>query len=387
MLQRRDFIKQIALGSLCLGFPSLLSARSMTNKTVILLELSGGNDGLNTVIPYADPLYYTLRKNIAIPKEKIIPINEHLGFHPSLEGFSKIFQSGDMAILQGVGYPDPNRSHFRSIEIWESASDTDTYLDSGWITDTFLHNSASHPIDGIIMGKHSQGPLFGQGIKTVDINDPDRFIRRSKHLKNPHANPTQHNHALTHLLNVQREINTSRELFSKKLIPSDKFSDEGFAKDRFSKELYQAARVIVSDLGIPVIKISLGGFDTHSYQLNHQAKLLEQLDIGLSQLRKTLKQHGKWEDTLILTYGEFGRRVAENASRGTDHGKANVHFALGGKVKGGIYGKHPRLDDLDNGDLRYSMDFRSIDKTIVEDWWGYKTTDRLRAFKKVAYLR
>ena len=314
MLQRRDFIKQVALGSLCLGFPSLLSAKNMTSKTVILLELAGGNDGLNTVIPHADPLYYSLRKNIAIPKEKIIPINKHLGFHPSLEGFSKIFQSGEMAILQGVGYPNPNRSHFRSIEIWESASDTDQYFDSGWITDTFLYNSASHPIDGIILGKNSQGPLFGKGIKTVDINDPDRFVRRSKHLKNPHTDLTQHNHALTHLLNVQREINTSRELFNKKLIPSDKSPDDGFSKNRFSKDLYQAARVIVSDLGIPVIKVSLGGFDTHSYQLNRQAKLLEQLDTGLSQLRKTLKQHGKWDDTLIITYGEFGRRVAENAS-------------------------------------------------------------------------
>jgi uncharacterized protein (DUF1501 family) len=386
MLKRRNFIKYLSAAGVYIGFPSFLDAKILGGKTLILVELKGGNDGLNTITPYNDPLYYSLRKNISIKKDEVVPINQDIGFHPALKDMHKMFKDDDLAILQGVGYSNPNRSHFRSIEIWESASKSDKYLDDGWVTEAFLKNNAQNEIDGIVMGKNSLGPMFGKGLKTLDIDNPDKFIKSSKYLRKSKKSVVN-NKALSYLLNVQKEINNSRSLFAKKLISSKKFSPEYFAKDSFSKALYQSARIILSDLNVPVIKVSLGSFDTHSYQLNRQAKLFKMLNAGLMQLRHALKQNGRWDDTLVVTYSEFGRRVRENASKGTDHGKASVHFAMGGKVRGGLYGKYPSLNDLDEGDLRYNLDFKSIDNTIVQDWWGYKTIKRLSQYKKINFIK
>ncbi len=383
MLDRREFIRYLMASGLFLSFPSILNAKELNGKTLILVELKGGNDGLNTIIPYGNPLYYDLRKSISIEKNRIIPIDKDIGFHPSLRGLSDIYKDGDLAILQGVGYANPNKSHFRSIEIWESASKSDQYLDNGWITDIFLNNPVQNEIDGIVMGKNSLGPMYGKGIKTLDIDNPDRFIQRSKYMKKTEDNGLVHDLALNYLLNVQKEINNSKKLLAKKLISSKKFNSKGFSKNSFSRDLYQTCRIILSQLNIPVIKVSLGSFDTHTYQLNRQNKLLKTLGNGLAELKKALKENGKWEDTLIVTYSEFGRRVSENASKGTDHGKASMHFMLGGKVNGGLYGKFPSLSDLDNGDLRYNLDFKSINNTIVEDWWGYKATKRLKDYNKI----
>ncbi len=386
MFDRREFIKYMAASGLFLGFPSLINAREIVGKTLILVELKGGNDGLNTIIPYGNPLYYSLRKNISIAKDRIIPIDDYVGFHPALKEFSNLFKDGDMAILQGVGYPHPNRSHFRSIEIWESASRSDEYLDNGWVTDVFVNNSVENELDGIVMGKNSPGPMFGKGIKILDISNPDRFIKRSKHMKSIASSNIGNNKALNYLLNVQQEIRNSRELFAKRLISSSKLNQNTFSKNSFSKTMYQVARVLLSNLNVPVIKVSLGSFDTHTYQLKKHTRLLKIFGDAMVELREVLKRAGKWNDVLIVTYSEFGRRVKENASRGTDHGKASVHFAIGGKINGGLYGKYPDLGDLDGGDLRYNLDFRSIDNTIVEDWWGYNSTSRLREYPKIKKL-
>ncbi|NOX15141.1 MAG: DUF1501 domain-containing protein [Epsilonproteobacteria bacterium] len=386
MLERRGFIKYLTASGLFLGFPGFLNAKELNGKTLILVELKGGNDGLNTIIPYGDSLYYDLRKNISIEKNKIIPINNHIGFHPSLAKLNDIYKDGDLAILQGVGYENPNKSHFRSIEIWESASQSNEYLENGWITNVFLNNSAQNDLDGIVMGKNSLGPMFGKGIKTLDIDNPDKFIKRSKQMKNIVANNSIHDRALNYLLNVQKEIINSRELFAQKLISSKKFTNRGFSKNSFSKDMYETARVILSDFKVPVIKVSLGSFDTHSYQVNKQAKLLKIFADGLAEFKNALKENGNWDDILLVTYSEFGRRVRENASKGTDHGKANVHFAMGGKIKGGLHGKYPSLSDLDDGDLRYNLDFKSIYNAIVEDWWGYKTINRLKKYDKLTFI-
>jgi len=166
---------------------------------------------------------------------------------------------------------------------------------------------------------------------------------------------------------VQKDIDNAKNIFANKLIPSEKFKSYNHTKQAFSKALYQAARVIVSGVDIPVIKVSLGSFDTHSNQLLAHSKLLKQLSDNLLEFRNTLKEHGKWEDTLVLTYSEFGRRVKENASKGCDHGQASVYFVLGGGVKGGFYGKYPSLSELDHGDLKYNLDFKSIYRSVTQD--------------------
>lgn len=188
----------------------------------------------------------------------MLPIDHSIGFHPSLKDMAKTFQDGELAILQGVGYPNPNRSHFRSIEIWESASKSNEYLENGWITEVFIKNHVQIELDGIVMGKNSLGPMFGNELKTLDINNPDKFIKSSKYLKKSTNNRTN-NKALAYLLNVQKEINDLRNMFAKKLISTKKFSP-----DSFSKALYQSSRIILSDISVPVIKISLGSFYTHS---------------------------------------------------------------------------------------------------------------------------
>lgn len=385
MLKRREFLRYLSTLGIAVSFPTFLNASVQKNhKTLVLIELKGGNDGLNTLIPYNNPLYYDLRETLAIKKDKILKIDKDVGFHPSLGGFEKLFEQNQLACLQGVGYPNPNRSHFRSIEIWESASKSDEYLEDGWITDALKGNS--NLLDGLVIGKNSLGPMFGNGIKTLTMDSPDKFLKSTKSFKTQINNSKIKNSALSYLLEIEQDIENSKKIFSKNLISTKKFKRDGFTKSGFSKAMYQVARVIVSDMNIPVIKLSLGSFDTHSNQLGKHANLLKQLSENLYQFQKVLTQYDKWDDVLVMTYSEFGRRVKQNASKGCDHGKASSHFMLGGQVQGGLYGRYPSLSDLDNGDLKYNIDFRSIYSTVLEDWWNLTPTNRLKEFSKIKNL-
>ena len=385
-MQRRDFLKQLSALGVAVSFPTFLEANNFPKgKTLVLIELKGGNDGINTLIPYANPVYYQKRKDIAIKKEEVIKINDYVGFHPSLKKMSKLYKKGELACMQGVGYPNANRSHFRSIEIWEAASGVDEYFENGWVSDALHVERDSHNLDALVFGKDSLGPMYGKGINTLIISEPDKFINSAKKLSQTEDIKTK-NSALQHLLETQKRIENTKEMFAEKLISTKKLTKDRFEKNAFAKALYHSARVIVSEMDVPVIKLSLGSFDTHSNQTKKHAKLLENLGNGLSDLRDVLKEYGKWDDVLVMTYCEFGRRVQQNASKGTDHGKATVHFALGGGVKGGLYGKYPSLSNLDNGDLKYNLDFRSMYRTIVEDWWSIKSTKRLKNFSKIKIL-
>jgi len=386
MLNRRDFLAYLASCGVCLSFPSILSANKLNNKTLVLVELKGGNDGLNTLIPYADSLYKEIRPTLAIEQNKIIKIDNKVGFHPSLKGMMELFDRGELACLQGVGYENPNRSHFRSIEIWESASSSQEYLNNGWITDIFLQKNRGNTLDGLVVGKDSLGPMFGEGMKTLVFDDPKKFAKATKYLGDISGDISTNNRALRHLLNVQEDIDSAKEMFAKRLIPTKKIKSHKQTKQAFSKALFQTARIIASDMNIPVIKVSLGSFDTHGNQLSAHSNLLKQLGDNLLEFRNILKEHGKWNDVLVMTYSEFGRRVSENASKGTDHGQASVHFALGGKVRGGLYGKYPSLSNLDSGDLKHNIDFKSIYSSIAEDWWSVKKPSRLEGFAKIKFL-
>ena len=374
-MNRRTLLKLIALNSLTLPL-SLQADSGVTSKQkrLILIELKGGNDGLNTVIPYQDPLYYKLRPKIALEKSVVLPLNDRIAFHPSLDGMKEIFDKKELAIIQGVGYPKPNRSHFRSIEIWDTASDSQEYLDAGW-----LNTLALPKIDmlkGVILGGE-YGPLSGNAKGIIKINNLKGFLQQSKQIRGRIA-ITGNNNALLHLLETEAEIRKSADIL-KKSLNSKKVLPFTFKKSNFGKQMSTTTELINSGTHIPFFKISLGSFDTHTNQPQKHARLLKELSEGISTMRKNLIANGEWENTLIMTYSEFGRRAAENASRGTDHGTAAPHFLMGGKVKGAVYGKHPSLERLDkNSDLIYTTDFRSIYHSIAKDWFQ-ATSSQLQA--------
>ncbi len=365
MMNRRTLLKWTALYAAALPFALYgKEAKGAKQRHLILIELKGGNDGLNTLVPYSDPLYYQLRPKISIPKKKLLPLDDSLALHPSMGATKKIYENGDMAIIQGVGYPDPNRSHFRSIEIWDTASGSNQYLDKGWLESLSPKEQAK--LQAVILGGE-YGPLSGAERGIIKINNIQGFLNQSRHI---HAQiyMTGDNDALTHILKTEAEIRQSADILSR-YFDKNRALPYPFAKGNFGRQLKVTAQLIRSGIDTPFFKLSLGSFDTHINQKPKQARLLKELSEGIAALRQNLIESGKWKDTVIMTYSEFGRRAAENASRGTDHGTAAPHFVTGGAIKGGLYGDQPPLEHLDkNGDLVYTTDFRSLYRTISEDW-------------------
>jgi len=363
---RRTFLKLAAAAPFA-GAPALALALSSSEarKLLILVELRGGNDGLNTVIPYDDPQYGRLRPRLAIAREQVVQLSERTGLHPSLEKLRPIWEARELAIVQGLGYPDPNLSHFRSIEIWDTASKSDEYLDAGWLARAFTlsPSPATFVADGVVVGPSAMGPLAGGTVRAISLNNPEQFLRNTRLAK---GGGESRNPALAHILRVERDVLISAE----RLHAGRRFGAE-FPAGAFGNAVNTAAQLAANEAGIAVVRLSLGSFDTHANQLGVHANLLRQLGDGLAALRQALIEAGRWDSTLISTYAEFGRRPRENQSSGTDHGTSSAHLVLGGAVKGGLHGALPALDRLDgNGNLPFAVDFRSYYATFLERWWG-----------------
>jgi len=372
-MNRRDWLKWMALETITL--PLLLQAEEkiplasklsgalpgVRQGTLILLELKGGNDGLNTVIPYGDPNYHRLRPKLAIDKKSILPIDDMIGLHPSMQKMHNIYDEGDMAIVQGLGYPHPNRSHFRSIEIWDTASGSDRYLDRGWIASLLAGQRSK--LNAVILGGEF-GPMSAMEQGAVKVANIKRFFNQSRQIGG-HIYLTGENPQYRHILMTEMEIRKSADIL-RKYVKKSTAIKYPYAKNPFGRQLELATKLIESGANIPYLKITLNGFDTHINQLQKHTRLLGLLSEGLGTLRQNLKEFGVWDDTLVMTYSEFGRRPAENASGGTDHGTAAPHFILGGKIKGGLYGETPSLEHLDkNSDLIFTTDYRSYYQTIA----------------------
>ena len=381
-MNRRDFLHSAAHAGVALSLPMFGATQGVAwaqapnnpyQNLLILIELKGGNDGLNSVVPYADPLYTKLRPQIALDRANLIALTEHAALHPSLKPLHALWENKELAIVQGLGYPSPNLSHFRSIEIWETASNSEEYLDAGWLARTFAHTPPPRAFaaDGVVVGSHDMGPLSGQGVRTIALADTAQFLRTAKLAQ---AGRDERNGALRHIQAVEREIVHA----ASKLNTHFAFKSV-FPQNAFAGQIRTAAQLVASNAGIAAIRLTLGGFDTHANQLGTHANLLAQLAEGVSALKSALMELNRWDSTLIMTYAEFGRRPKENHSNGTDHGTANVHFVTGGKVKGGLYGEAPALDRLDgNGNLPFAVDFRSMYSTIISQWWA--ATHRSQAF-------
>jgi uncharacterized protein (DUF1501 family) len=334
-------------------------------RILLLVELKGGNDGLNTVVPYANPEYERLRGRLAIPRDQVVTLTEQAGLHPSLEKLMPTWRDGKLAIVQGVGYPQPNLSHFRSIEIWDTASKSDEYLEEGWLARAFVESPspAEFASDGVAIGTADLGPLAGSRIRSIALTDPERFLRSAR-LARPEGEGR--NAALRHILKVENDVQVS----ARRIAPGREFT-AAFPNGPFGNAAKVAAQLAGNPAGVAAIRLSLTGFDTHSNQLNGHANLLRQVGEGLAALRSALEESERWDKTIVATYSEFGRRPRANQSNGTDHGTAGVQLVMGGQVKGGLYGPAPALDRLDgNGNLPFAVDFRAYYATFLDRWWG-----------------
>jgi uncharacterized protein (DUF1501 family) len=351
-MDRRQFLAGLAASSLAAYAAPSWAAPA--RRLLILVELKGGNDGLNTLVPFADPAYRRLRPRLAIAAGEVLRLDDERGLHPSLEKLMPVWSAGELAVVQGLGYPEPNLSHFRSIEIWDTASRSDEYLDDGWLTRVFSKypSPPGYAADGVVVGAADLGPLAGAGVRIISLANPEQFLRNAKLAKSTAAGAA--NPSLAHILRVERDIQQSAE----RLHPGREFATV-FPAGPFGAAVRTAAQLAANREGISALRLTLGGFDTHSNQAGTQAALLRQLGEGLAALRDALKEIGRWQDTVVATYSEFGRRAQENQSGGTDHGTANVHFVLGGAVRGGLAGRAPALDRLDaGGNLIHTTDFR-----------------------------
>ena len=368
-ISRRDFILGAAGVSVLAATPRFARAeRAATRRLLVLVELKGGNDGLNTVVPYADPLYASLRPRIVLPREQLVALDERTALHPALAALGSSWKARELAVVQGVGYPDPNLSHFRSIEIWDSASRSDEYVSSGWLARALARSPSPEGFaaDGVVVGNAGMGPLEGPGIRAIALANPEQFVRNARLAR---AAGESNNPALAHILRVERDIQRSAE----RLHPGHVFKT-AFPATPFGNAVATAAQLAANDAGIAAIRLTLNGFDTHANQQGVHANLLRQLAEGLVALRSALVEIGKWDSTVIATYAEFGRRPRGNESGGTDHGTAAPHFVLGGAVKGGLYGAAPVLDRLDgNGNLPFGVDFRAYYATLLERWWDVRS--------------
>jgi len=338
---------------------------------LLLVELKGGNDGLNTVIPYADPLYRTLRPNIGVARERVLQLDEHIGLHPKLVPLIDAWKARDFAIVQGVGYPDSSRSHFRSIEIWDTASSSSQILTEGWVARAL--EQAAPPkgagVDCIVIDTNAL-PVMGPDLRTVVMEDAETFLGQAQAMT---ADPPVDDHgnlAMRHLLAVRRQVYQAAADLRAKLhmAPAPARSAAGIGV--FGERLDLATRIITGGVPVLAVKTALVGFDTHANQAPTHEALLAVLAKGLATFRSNMIAAGRWDDVLVLTYSEFGRRARQNASEGTDHGTAAPLFVLGGRVKGGLHGNHPSLADLQDGDLRHTVDFRDVYSAIARGCWG-----------------
>lgn len=377
-MKRRDFIKQSSLASSLFLVPSFVKAfESLTKgalgyKKLVIIQLSGGNDGLNTIIPYTSDIYYKSRPELAIPKTDIIKVTDDLGFNSQLTPLKSLYDKGYLSIINNVGYPNPNRSHFRSTDIWHTASDSNQYYNSGWLG-RYIDNYGKMPYSGIEIDDSLSLILKGEKINGIATKNPAILNRNMntpyfKNILNQQTDEHLSEHNLGYLYKTMIEAKSSAKYIYK--TSKTYTSTFDYPQNPFGKQLKTTAQFINSGIDSQVFYVSMGGFDTHVNQSNRQDKLLNVYADSIDVFIKDLEKSDTFKDTLVLTFSEFGRRVKQNAANGTDHGAANNVFVIGKNLKqAGFYNEAPNLLDLDsNQDLKYSVDFRSVYATILDKW-------------------
>jgi uncharacterized protein (DUF1501 family) len=331
------------------------------NECLLFIQLNGGNDGLNTFIPFQDEAYYELRKNIAIPKNEVLNIGQGMGFHPALKDFSRIMQEGNLTVIQNVGYPNPSRSHFRSQEIWETASPANQYLSNGWLGRYLdIHYHDHNPVGAINIDTMDNLALKGELPNFTTTKDPNRY----KSNYNSKIQTLSENPQLDFVRKVANSVAEGSIEIQKALANSSKSIP--YPKTKIGRNLEWIGQLIKGNLNTSVYYTSQSGYDTHDNQMAAQKKNFTELNDAIATLYDDLKASNKLNTTTIVIFSEFGRRVKDNG-KGTDHGTAAPMFIIGGNNKGKIIGENPDLIDLDKGDLKYKIDFRSVYASLLKN--------------------
>jgi uncharacterized protein (DUF1501 family) len=390
-MQRRRFLQSSALASSLLLVPNFLhaldrpAARLATRlrdaptgaaRRLIVVQLGGGNDGLNTLVPYRNDLYYQTRPTLALrDTDGLLPLSDELALHPAMKGLKSLFDQGQVAICNAVGYPNPDRSHFRSMDIWQTGSGSEQTLSTGWLGRYLDSNCAdgAPAYQALEIDDTLSLALKGAQRNGLALKNPGKFhqLTQNRYLSqlSREAAPAPASSELDYLYKTLAETASSADyLYDKSKIHA---STATYPSTEFGKSLKTTAELIGSGVESRVYYLALSGFDTHVRQHEQQGRLLGELSDGLAALAADLQKSNEWNNTLVLVFSEFGRRVSQNASGGTDHGTANNVFLLSGALrKAGLLNQPASLADLDQGDLRYQLDFRSVYATILTDWLG-----------------
>ena len=393
--KRKEFIQIGSLATASLLLPKFLKAFEgqtmvpMGNKVVVILQLSGGNDGLNTVIPVRNDLYYKARPRLGISKDKSLLLTDEVGLNPSLTGFKELFDDGSLGIINSVGYPNPDRSHFRSMDIWHTASQSTAYLTNGWVG-RYLDaqcNGCDKPTQAIEIDDILSLAMKGDHIKGIAVKDPQRLYgtANEKFFKEVMKNHTDQKgeHPADYLYKTMAETLSSADYIFRqsKMHPTK----AAYPKTDLGNSMKTIASLIFSEINTKVYYVSLGSFDTHINQEAQQQRLFTEMNDSVKAFVKDLKENNRFEDVLLFTFSEFGRRVQQNASNGTDHGTANNMFLISGGLKQkGMINALPDLGDLDEGDLKYKVDFKNVYATVLNKW--LKANDKEILSKQYEYM-
>ena len=351
-------------------------------RTLVVIELNGGNDALNTLVPYNDGRYYDYRPGIGIPQKEVLPIDGEYGFNPNMAAVKNLWDRGELAIINGIGYPNPNRSHFRPRDIWYTA-EPDSIGTEGWLGAAIrdLDAKGENVLTGVNFGRGLPRALVGKGVPVASVGNLETYG-----LLPDIDDENVRRHALDSLGRMYgpaggRDIvaqalsqNGAQALLGADILrtaPERYSSGVEYADTPIAQSLKSAAQVMSAGLGTRILYAQHGSFDTHSNELQSHAKLWQDASAAIGDFTEDLREQGLWEDTLMLVWSEFGRRVRDNGT-GCDHGSGGVAFVLGGAVQGGLYGQYPSLreGDLSEGDLAYTTDFRTAYATILERWLG-----------------
>ncbi|MGN7757765.1 DUF1501 domain-containing protein [Chryseobacterium sp. 22532] len=374
LIKRREFLKISSLATASFMMPNFLKAMALdealvsNQKILVVLQFTGGNDGLNTIIPIKNDVYFKERNSIAIKDS--LPLNDETGINPALSYFKELFDNGELSVMNNVGYPDPDKSHFRSMDIWHSASRSDEFLETGWLG-RFLDEECyrcEHPTQALEVDDMLSLALKGENNKAFAFKDPKRLYQTSqeKYFKSLYDHHHEDETVSYLYQTLGSTINNADYIFEKS---KSKKTEQTYPNSQLGKDFKTVASLIKSDINTQVYYLSVGSFDTHVNQNDRQKKLFSDINEAVKSFVTDLKSNGIFENVLLMTFSEFGRRVAQNASNGTDHGTANqMFFISGGLKKKGLLNALPDLQKLNEGDLIYTEDFRKVYATVLKNW-------------------